>query len=384
MDYIAKCSAGLEEVLKTELQALGTENVHSLKRAVSFSASLEQLYMANICLRTATKIIWPIAEFQAADYDSLYLEVKKLNWQKYLSADATFLIEPVVNSSIFTHSQFTSLKVKDAIADYFRELSGKRPSVDTENPQFRIVLTIYQNRCSLALDSSGIPLFKRGYRQKPGLAPMKEDLAAGMLLMADYKAQAPFFDPFCGSGTLLAEAGMIACNYPPNLKRKVFGFMHWKNYRADIFEKVYTRAENQIQASAALLIGRDISFAAIEAASENLSFLKPYVKIRLEKGDFFSAPSPFSQGILICNPPYGERIMLTEAPDFYKRVGDKLKTSYSGFEAWIISSNIDALKHVGLKPARKIPLFNGKLPCSFRKYELYMGSKKIHKQLPKL
>jgi len=378
MDLVAKCNAGLENVLFKELENIGAKHIRIGKRAVLFSGDMPLLYKANLYLRTAIKILMPVAEFNAENYDELYENAKKIDWLQHFNSDLSFAIEPVVNSKTFTHSQFSSLRVKDAIVDYFREKKGKRPSVNPENPDFKIILTIFDNRCSIGIDSSGEPLFKRKYRISRVAAPIKEDIAAGMVLLSNYKAQTHLFDPFCGSGTIIAEAAMIACNYPPNINREHFGFKNWNNYNPKEFLKIKKEAEDAIAPFKEFdFFASDIARSSIDAATCNLEFLNKYVNITFSNSDFFKSNSRVYNGIIITNPPYGERLQLEEALVFYKKIGDKLKTDYQGFDAWIISSNIEALKHIGLKPSAKIPLFNGKLECSFRKYELYSGSKKI-------
>ncbi|CAG0975578.1 MAG: hypothetical protein HND27_03200 [Bacteroidetes bacterium] len=377
MELVAKCNAGLESVLAKELYVLGAENIRIGRRAVLFSGNNALLYKANLYLRTAIKVLLPISEFNANSYDELYEKTRAIDWNCFFNPNLSFAIEPVVNSSIFTHSQFASLRVKDGIADYFREKKGKRPSVNPENPDFKIILTLFENRCSVGIDSSGDPLFKRGYRQMRGAAPIKEDLAAGMVLLSNYKGQFNLFDPFCGSGTIIAEAAMIACNFPPNLYREHFGFKNWSDYNPKEFLKIKKEAEEAIVPFKHFeFFASDISSSAINATSNNLAFLNKFTTINISVSDFFKNSNSLDGGILITNPPYGERLQLEESISFYKKIGDKLKSDYTGFDAWIISSNNEAMKHIGLKPSAKIQLYNGKLECSFRKYELYRGSKK--------
>ncbi|NUM51314.1 MAG: hypothetical protein HUU48_09375 [Flavobacteriales bacterium] len=377
MELVAKCNAGLESVLANELYSLGAKNIRIGRRAVLFSGSNALLYKANLYLRTAIKVLLPISEFNANSYDELYEKTRAIDWNCFFNPNLSFAIEPVVNSSIFTHSQFASLRVKDAIADYFREKKGKRPSVNPENPDFKIILTLFENRCSVGIDSSGEPLFKRGYRQMRGAAPIKEDLAAGMVLLSNYKGQTNLFDPFCGSGTIIAEAAMISCNFPPNLYREHFGFKNWSDYNLKEFLKIKKEAEEAIVPFKNFeFYASDISSSAINATTTNLAFLNKFTTINISVSDFFKNSPSLDGGIIITNPPYGERLQLEESISFYKKIGDKLKTDFAGFDAWIISSNNEAMKHIGLKPSAKIQLYNGKLECSFRKYELYQGTKK--------
>ncbi len=374
-NLIAKTFAGLEDVLANELTVLGAADVKKLKRAVSFSGDNATMYRANYFLRTALCVLKPIAEFDAKDEDALYKEVGRINWGLYLSNDRTFAVSATVYSSVFTHSKYVSLKVKDAIVDQFRRRTGRRPDVDTLNPDLRIEVHIAERHVILLLNSSGEPLYKRGYRQATVKAPINEVLAAGMILLSGWNAQSDFLDPMCGSGTLLIEAALIAYGIAPGSYRRQFGFELWHDFDADLFADI---SEEQIAVPEFkyTICGSDVAPGAVRAADENIrsAFLSKKVKVELH--NFFDLRPSSAQGTIITNPPYGERLQPNDLRIFYQKIGDKLKLDFSGYEAWLIGSNQDLMKYIGLHPERKIKLYNGALECSFRKFSLYNGSKR--------
>jgi putative N6-adenine-specific DNA methylase len=369
---VAKTFAGLENVLAEEIRSLGAEMVTVERRAVSFTGNQELMYKANFHLRTALKILKPIAEFEVTKRDELYDLAKKIPWTNYLALGKSFAIDSTVQSEMFVNSMYASLKVKDAIADHFREATGKRPSVNAEDPDIRINVYLMGNHCILSLDSSGESLHKRGYRIGQGDAPINEVLAAGMILLAGWDGTKNFLDPMCGSGTLVIEAAMIAKGIPPGMYRKSFGFEQWPDFNEKLFAEIcngdYEKKYN------GKIIGSDISVKDIAIARANINNASLSKVIDLQVHDFLDLEPPFSDGVIITNPPYGERMKPQSIADLYASVGNILKNKFSGFEAWIISSSLDGLKSVGLKPAKKIDLFNGALACSYRCYELFKGS----------
>lgn len=379
MTIIAKTSTGLEEVLAEEIKAIGGVVLEVGTRAVTFKGNKELLYKANIWLRTANRIIVPYTSFEISSVDDLYNKVKEIPWEAIFDVDQTFAIDSTVFSELFNHTKFAALKAKDAIADRFRDAFGARPNVDTDAPNIRINLYISaKNECNISLDSSGDPLFKRGYRDSRSIAPIKEDLAAGMVLLSGWDKKCNFVDLFCGSGTILIEAAMIAYNVPPNANREVFGFMNWKDYDNAMFENVVDEAEQERQEFEHKIIGVEIDNRVLGMCKANVKASGFGGLIELTKSDFkdFEAPSDF--GLIVSNPPYGERIG-ENVDDLYAAFGDNLKSRYDGWNAWFISSNMGALKKVGLRPSRKIMLFNGSLECRMMKYEMYRGTKKVHK-----
>jgi len=374
---VAKTSYGLEEILAQELKELGVEKCTIGNRAVSFEGTKEMLYKANIWLRTANRILVPFKNFKIESADDLYMKIKSIEWTDIFRLNQTFAIDSTVSSDLFNHTKFAALKAKDAIADNFRIKFGKRPSVDTGSPDIRINLHINNNNeCTVSLDSSGDPLFKRGYRDSRSIAPIKEDLAAGLILLSGWDKKSTFVDLCCGSGTLLIEAAMIAYNIPPNLNRPVFGFMNWKNFDADLFEDVYDEAESGHVDFKHKIIGVDIDSRVLGMSRANIKAAHLTKEIKVVRSDFSDFEAPESSGVIIVNPPYGERIG-ENVDELYKSFGDNLKARYHGWNAWVISSNMTALKRIGLTPSQKIKLFNGKLECRFMKYEMYKGTKRV-------
>lgn len=383
MKIIAKTSHGLEDVLVEELKQIGVTEFEKAKRAVYFEGTKEILYKANLWLRTANRILVPIKSFKIENANDLYDQVKEIAWENIFTLDQTFSIDPTVFSKLFNHSNFAALKSKDAIADRFREKYGERPNVDRNSPHIRINIYIGKDDdCTISLDSSGDPLFKRGYRVSTSQAPIKEDLAAGMILLSGWDKQSNFVDLFCGSGTILIEAAMIAYNIPPNIKRMKFGFMNWKDYDESLFKNVQDEAFNQRIDFRSKIVGIDIDGRVLGMARANIRAAGLSEMIKLRKKDFKDFEAPTSPGVVVCNPPYGDRIG-ENVDQLYSDFGDNLKKRFSGWTAWAISSNLAAMKKVGLKPSRKIPLFNGSLECRFMKYEMYKGTKRVDKLVDK-
>lgn len=371
---VAKTLAGLENVLASEIRALGAESVSVERRAVSFIGDQEMMYKANFHLRTAIKILKPIAEFEVTTRDELYDHAKNIPWTKYLALGKSFAIDSTVQSEMFVNSMFASLRVKDAIADQFREATGKRPSVNSDDPDIRINVHLMNNHCTLSLDSSGESLHKRGYRIGQGEAPINEVLAAGMILLTGWHGEKDFLDPMCGSGTLLIEAAMIAKGIPPGMYRKSFGFEQWPDFDQKLFGEIYNGDyEKEFDGK---IIGSDISAMDIALAKANVKNASLSKVIELQVQDFIKMEPPFANGIIITNPPYGERMKPQSITELYTSIGNTLKNRFAGFEAWIISSSEDGLKSIGLKPAKKIDLYNGALACSFRCFELFRGTHK--------
>lgn len=371
---VAKTLAGLENVLADEIRALGAESVLVERRAVSFIGDQELMYKANFHLRTAIKILKPIAEFEVNNRDELYDHAKEIPWTNYLALGKSFAIDPTVQSEMFVNSMFASLRVKDAIADQFREATGKRPSVNAENPDIRINVYLMNNHCIISLDSSGESLHKRGYRIAQGEAPISEVLAAGMIMLTGWHGEKDFLDPMCGSGTLLIEAAMIAKGIPPGMYRKSFGFELWPDFDEKLFAEIYNgEYEKEFNFK---IFGSDISAKDIAVARANIKNASLAKYIELQVQDVIDLVPPFQNGIIITNPPYGERIKPQSIIELYTSIGNTLKNKFTGFEAWIISSSLDGLKSIGLKPAKKIELYNGALECSYRCFELFKGTHK--------
>ncbi|MFZ1290336.1 MAG: THUMP domain-containing protein [Melioribacteraceae bacterium] len=374
--FIAKTPFGLEEILEKELKQIGAIDVIKLIRAVEFKGDLKILYKANLSLRTSFRILTPIYEFKAYNADQLYNKTKEFNWSKLISSNDTIAIDGVVSSEFFKHSKYAALKVKDAIVDQIRDVKGNRPNVELKNPTFRFNLHIENNNCSILLDSSGESLHKRGYRKSAGEAPLNEVLAAGMIQLSEWNLNSNFVDPMCGSGTLLIEAAMLAKNIAPNINRKHFGFMDWKDFDKNLFEKVkYELIQNQKKFDYKI-IGNDINKNALENAIENAKNVNLIDSIQFEIGDFRNLDLKMDKGIIITNPPYDERIKIDDIKKFYKEFGDILKQKFTGFDVWILSANSEALKSVGLRTSKRLHLYNGALESRFYNYKLYEGSLK--------
>ncbi len=373
---VAKTFYGFEEILASELRKLGAQQVEIGNRMVSFYGDTGFMYKANLCLRTALKILKPIASKRIRNEKDLYDFIQGINWSSYLGHEDTFAIYATVNSTIFNHSRFISLKTKDAIVDKFRKEEGKRPNVDTEYPDLTINIHIQQDLCTVSLDSSGGSLHHRGYRTITNIAPINEVLAAGLLLLSGWDGQSDFLDPMCGSGTLAIEAAMIACNIPANLNRKEFAFEKWLDWDMDLFEKIEEACLNKVRDFKYSIVGMDKAPSAVRKAHTNVenANLSDYVSIK--EDNFFDTKKETENHLhMVFNPPYGERLQLN-VEEFYAQIGDTLKQSYPGTNAWFITSNLEGLKHVGLRPSRKIKVFNGKLESKLVKYEMYAGSKR--------
>lgn len=369
---IATTFFGLEEVLAGELLKLGAKNVDVHNRAVSFYGDEGFMYKANICLRTALRVLKPIATSTVRNEDELYDEVNKIDWTRFLHVDQTLAVTAVLNTENFNHNHYVGQKCKDAIVDQFREKMGKRPSVDKENPDFSLYVFIFKDEVSLMLDSTGIPLYKRGYRTDTNLAPLNEALAAGLVLLSGWDTRTPLYDPMCGAGTILIEAALIAANVPPGYFREGYCFKNWPGFNPELFNTIYDSCVNKINDKNPEILGTDISANVLKKAKENAESANVGDMITFKCADFFDTTfGTEKKYTIITNPPYGERMNKDELFELYKQTGNTFKHKYKGSTAWIISSNMDALKHVGLKTSRKIALFNGGLPCKFCKYELY-------------
>ncbi|WP_297089571.1 class I SAM-dependent RNA methyltransferase [uncultured Draconibacterium sp.] len=372
---IAKTFAGLEDVLAKEVKRIGGKNVRRGKRAVFYNGDLELIYKSNYKLRTALRILKEIEHFKFHNVDQFYLRCKRIKWQNYFNVDQNFVINSVVvNSRDFRNSMFASLKVKDAIADYFRENFGKRPNVDTQNPDIIINVHIFQDSCTLSIDSSGESLHKRGYRVKQGDAPLNEVLAAGMIYISGWMGNSDFMDPMCGSGTLPIEAAMIAQNIPAAKFRKDFAFQLWNDFDPVLWEKVVEPVEKrefryQIYAS-------DLSGSNLLNAQTNARRALVFNKIKFQCSDFRDLNLKLNNATILTNPPYGERLKDNDLEGLYAMIGERLKHQFTGNDAWVLSSSISGLKQVGLKASSKYDLFNGALKCKLNNYKLFEGKRK--------
>ena len=380
---LAKTFKGLEQVLAKELIELGANNVQIERRAVSFTGDKRMLYTANFCLRTASRVLVPIATFKAKKTDDIYEQVKLLDWAQYMTAKTTFQIDATVYSDLFRHSQFITYRVKDAIVDWWMEHGGVRPSVQLSNPDIYLNVHIAGDTVTLSLDSSGESLHKRGYRVANTQAPINEALAAGMLLLAGWHGQSDFYDPMCGSGTLLIEAALIARNIAPGIYRKGFAFEKWASFDADLFEDVYNDDSRERDFNHKIY-GSDAGFYAVQVANKNIQSanLQRDIEVKQIRIEELKLADQSTEGALVMmNPPYGERLSQDKnVLRLYQDIGTALKHQFSGATAWMISSNEEALKCVGLRPAKRIHLINGDLDCLFNQYVLFSGDRKSWKK----
>ncbi|GHT54582.1 RNA methyltransferase [Bacteroidia bacterium] len=374
-EMVAKTLAGLEEILAKELTELGANNLQIGRRMVSFTGDKALLYKANFHCRTALRILKPIATFKASEPDEVYRQLKAIDWSQYIAPKKTFAIDTVVNSEKFTHSKYVAYRAKDAIMDWFEAHDMRRPSVSVSNPDVQLHVHISHKTVSISLDSSGESLHKRGYRHEAGDAPLNEVLAAGMILKTGWQGECHFVDPMCGSGTLLIEAVLIALNIAPGVFRKQYAFEKWDDFDADLFEMVSTddSHEREFKFKA---FGADYSQKMISITKSNVkkAGLSKYIETKVSAiKDLQTVPDG---GILITNPPYGERLHPRDLFPIYAALGERLKHIFTGYNAWIISSNTTAFEHLGLRPAHKYNLVNGDIPCEYRHYAIFEGKRK--------
>ena len=377
-EMIAKTFQGLEEILAEELTTLGANDIQIGRRMVSFTGDKRMMYKANFCLRTAIRILKPIKNFTAKDADEVYNQIQAIPWEEYLDVNKTFAIDAVVFSEEFRHSKFVSYKVKDAIVDYFREKTGKRPSVRINNPDVLLNIHIAHTTCTLSLDSSGESLHRRGYRQEQVEAPLNEVLAAGMVLMTGWRGECDLIDPMCGSGTIPVEAALIARNIAPGVFRKGFAFEKWVDFDSEMFDEIYND-DSQEREFTHKIYGYDNSPKANEIATHNIKAAGVSKDVTLKLQPFQQFEQPQEKSIIVMNPPYGERISTNDLLGLYQMIGERLKHAFVGNEAWVLSYREECFDQIGLKASQKVPLFNGALECEFRKYEIFDGKYKEFK-----
>lgn len=373
---------GFEDVLKEELAELGFPDAIKLNRAVQITGTWRDVYYLNVHLRCALSVLVQVKKFRIRDEDDLYTQAMKIDWTKYFDVKKTFAVKGAVYSDFFKHSQYPFLLVKDAIVDTFRKNLNDRPDVNTKKPQVMFDVYINNKEVTISLNTSGAPLFQRGYRDEAGLAPMNEVAAAGLIRMSGWDRKSAFVDPFCGSGTFLIEAALMAANLPATLERHHFAFKNFANFDEEIWDDIQNAIPKRITELPCLIVGSDKNAEMVMKARRNLRRLPIGRFVKVNADSFQESKSPAESGVMITNPPYGER-MGDEIEELYEELGDWMKTEMQGFSCWIVSSNMEAFKFVGLRPDRKVKVFNGSLECSFRKYEIYAGSKKAkHQEQP--
>jgi putative N6-adenine-specific DNA methylase len=377
---IAKCLFEFEDELAKELRELGALDIKKGVRHVSFVGDMGFMYKANLSLRTAISILKPVFSFKISNEEDFYNELNAYPWENLIDKDGTFAVESTVNSEIFTHSRYVVFRTKDAIVDRFRDKFQSRPNVDTDRPDCQVSVHIDRGNCEISLNSSGDPLFKRGYKTATNIAPINEVLAAGLLLKSGWTGQCDFLDPMCGSGTILIEAAMIACHIPPNINREHFAFQNWEDFDQSLFEIIRDSALKKVRSFNFEIKGYDKAPSAVEKATQNIENANLSEFITVKRQDFFESIKTSERHLhMVFNPPYGVRLDV-DIPGFYAKVGDTLKRSYPGTSAWFIVADLEAIKHVGLRPSRKIKLYNAKLESRLLNYQIYEGSKKAAKQ----
>lgn len=377
---VAKTLYGFEDLLAKELLKLGAQDIQPGTRSVSFVGDKGFMYKANLGLRTAMKILKPIHSFEVKSEQDLYDKVYAMNWSDYMDPTKTLAVSSTVHSELFNHSQYISLKTKDAIVDKFRDETGDRPNVDLTLPDLKINVHIDRNACTISLDSSGESLHKRGYKTATNIAPINEVLAAGLIMLSGWDGQCDFMDPMCGSGTMLIEAAMIACNVPANLLVEEFAFERWADWDMDLFEVIEKSMINKQRDFNHRIIGYDKAPSAVEKAMDNIVNAKMDEYISVSNKDFFKTKKQNDNKLhMVFNPPYGERLDI-QMESFYADIGSTLKHGYTHTNAWFITSNLEALKYIGLRPSRKIKVYNAGLESRLVKFEMYEGSKKAKKQ----
>lgn len=371
-ELIAKTFQGLETVLATELIELGANNIQIGRRMVSFTGDKEMMYRANFHLRTAIKILKPIKHFKATSADEVYEAVKAIDWSEYLTNATTFAVDSVVFSNEFRHSKFVAYKVKDAIVDQFREKTGNRPNISITNPDIQLHIHVAEYDCTLALDSSGESLHRRGYRQEAVEAPLNEILAAGIIMQSGWKGQCDLIDPMCGSGTIVIEAALIARGIAPGVFRKEFAFEKWPDFDEEMFSRIYDD-DSREKVFEHHIYGYDNNRQAVQIATNNVKAAGLSKEVDIAFQDFKDFTQPKEKSVIITNPPYGERISAPDLLGLYKMIGERFKHQFVGNDAWVISYREECFEAIGLKPSLRTPLFNGSLECELRKYQIFDG-----------
>lgn len=373
MRFFATTAKGVEEVLAGELRKLGIAEPRVEKGGVGFSGDMSVCYRANLWLRTAHRILMPLAEFVCETPQSLYAGIRSLPWERYVSVDRTIAVDCNLRDSALTHSGFVALKTKDAVVDTIRDLCGRRPNVDAANPDVLINVHLVRNRCTVSLDTSGTSLDKRGYRLDRREAPLRETVAAAMLELAGWDGSVPLLDPMCGSGTIPIEAALAASRRPPGLMRPGFGFQRWPGFEPSVWRQVVEEARAGVLEHLPMpIVGSDVSAGALQAAAKNTARAGVGGLVSYRRADIGDSPSPLPPGILMCNPPYGVRMGEEESlKPLYKRIGDVLKRRFTGYTAYLLTANPELAKHVGLRASRRIVLYNGPIECRMLRYDLY-------------
>ncbi|PQB04270.1 THUMP domain-containing class I SAM-dependent RNA methyltransferase [Aureitalea marina] len=378
---VAKTLYGLEDLLVKELRDLGASEIEKGVRSVSFQGDTGFMYKANLCCRTAVRILKPISSFNVFDEDQLYKRIYEIPWENHMDSRGTLSVESTVFSKRFTHSKYIALKTKDAIVDRFRDRFGHRPDIDRYHASLHVHIHIDRQIATVSLNSSGPSLHRRGYRVAPVAAPVSEVLAAGLIMLSGWSGQCDFLDPMCGGGTIPIEAAMIACNIPANINRAEFGFEHWPDYDPELFELIRNSALKRVKEFHFKIYARDRDPLAIRKTKANVGEASLEEFIDIQQADFINSEKEDKEKnlFILTNPPYDQRLSLRDVSDFYGRIGSTLKHGYAGSEAWLFAANETALKSIGLKPKKKIKLYNGKLEARLVGFNLFSGTLKARK-----
>ena len=373
--FFASCPRGLEALLADDLYAAGVKDLKAIPGGVHFAADWPACYAANLHSRIATRILWRVAHGTYAKEDDIYKLALNAAWPQWFDAEQTIRVDVTAIKSPLKSLEFITLRIKDAVCDRFRADGGKRPSVDTREPDVRVHGFITADECTLYIDTSGAPLYQRGLRQKTVDAPLKENVAAGILRLSGWQPGTPLIDPMCGSGTFLVEAAQMALNIAPGAGRD-FGFQRLKNFRLDEWKTLLdTAMDAEKPAAKAQIYGSDISPVSVRAALANLDRAGLLPAVTLSTGDLLSITAPAASGIMVANPPYGERLSeQDELAAFYPQLGSALKRNFSGWNCYLLTADLRMPKLMRLTPSKKTPLYNGAIECRLFEFKMVAGS----------
>ena len=382
MKLHAKTLAGLEDLVAQDMKQAGATEVSVGRRGVSCLADLKTMYHLCLHSRFVLRVLRHLTEFNAKNPDDLYRQCARFAWEDLIPVDGTFVVDATVHSEVFTHDHFAALRLKDAVVDRFRGKTGQRPSIDRVRPDVRLHLHIAGNKVTLSVDATGAPLSHRGYRPPQAKAPLNEVLAAGLLALSGWRPGTPLIDPMCGSGTFSTEAALWASGLPVQAGRRQFAFMKWSDFDASAWREVRDESMHEVKAVDTLIWASDNHPGAIRQTRHSLEEADVDGMVQVSQSDFFNLHPPTDSGVMVMNPPYGERLDPGDVVGMYEGIGDRLKFNWAGFEAWVISSNEEALKRVGLRPHMRIPVFNGGLPCKWVGFQMYKGKKSDQHKRP--
>ncbi len=373
MEFFATTAKGIEELLAAELTALAIPVSAVETGGVRFTGGVDACYRANLWLRTANRVLVPVAVFPCTAPQELYDGVRNVSWHKLLTPEMTLAVDCTLRDSVMTHSGFVALKTKDAIVDAMRDRFGRRPNVDTRDPDLRVNVHLVKNHCTISLDSSGTPLDRRGYRLDRNTAPLRETLAAALVMLSGWDGRVPLADPMCGSGTILIEAALKGGNWAPGLLRSGFGFQRWPEFDGGLWSQLTEAARDEGAVALPVpLLGCDRAEGALRAARQNASRAGIAQMIELKQAELSDFAPPPGPGVLLFNPPYGRRLGEEEdLKPLYKQIGDVMKKRCTGYTAYLFTGSMELAKCVGLRASRRFVLFNGPIECRLLKYEMY-------------